>query len=61
MDRSTPDYNYCANVCPVGKAKKDEILHNSDSAIFAAFDMRYFVDQCFKTCKEAQLQHGHET
>lgn len=48
----TPDYNYCANECPIGKVKKDEILRSSDSAIFAAFDMRRFVDQCFKTCEE---------
>lgn len=52
LELKTPDYNYCANECPTGKVKKDEILRSSDSAIFAAFDMCRFVDQCFRTCRE---------
>lgn len=42
--------NYCNNCCPIGKAAKDVFLEINNSAFDAAFDFRYFAENCFKTC-----------
>jgi hypothetical protein len=42
--------SYCNDVCPIGKAARDEFLKINNSAYDAAIDFRFFTDNCFKTC-----------
>lgn len=44
------DIAYCNDECSIGRAAIDKFLAMNNSAFDAAFDFRYFVDNCFKTC-----------
>lgn len=44
------DITYCNDKCSIGKAARDEFLAMNNSAFDAAFDFRYFTENCFKRC-----------
>ena len=41
---------YCNEHCCIGQAAKEKFLDVNNSAIDAAMDFRFFIDNCFKTC-----------
>lgn len=44
------DITYCNDICPIGRAARDEFLNLNNSAFDAAMDFRHFTDNCFKNC-----------
>jgi Fe-S-cluster-containing dehydrogenase component len=42
--------DYCIKDCPLGIEKSKELLDKANSVYDAAMDMRFFVDECIKTC-----------
>lgn len=54
MELTTDQRNYCYKVCPLGKAKSQELLDTLNSAYDAAMDMVAFVEKCAKTCSRCQ-------
>jgi hypothetical protein len=52
MDLTIEQRIYCAEECPIGKAKKKELLNTHDSVYDAAIELDNFVEICKQTCKE---------
>lgn len=44
------DITYCYEHCQIGKAASEKFLQQNNSALDAATDFRFFVDDCAKTC-----------
>lgn len=42
--------DFCIKSCPLGKKKSKELLDKNNSVYDAAMDMRFFVEECLKTC-----------
>ena len=51
VDFDKVDKQYCSEKCPIGIAKKEELLNSNNSAYDAAMDMYWFVEQCCRTCE----------
>lgn len=56
------DFSYCNTECPIGKQASENFLRSNGSALDAAMDFSYFIEECSKTCnnKEA-LNKGLST
>ena len=44
------NFEYCNDICPIGKAAKEHFLNINNSAYDAVFDVRNFVENCFNCC-----------
>lgn len=41
---------YCNEICTIGSAARNKFLEVNNSALDAAMDFRFFIDNCFETC-----------
>ena len=46
---------YCSDTCPIGKAKKKDLLDTNNSGYDAALDMLAFVEHCSENCERYKL------
>lgn len=42
--------DFCITDCPLGIEKSKEFLNKNNSVYDAVIDMRFFVEECIKTC-----------
>lgn len=41
---------FCIKECPIGKKESKRLLEESESSIYAAWDMQTFIDYCIRNC-----------
>lgn len=56
MDLTIEQRIYCSDECPIGKAKKEELLNTHNSGYDAALEMHWFVEKCAETCERCKCQ-----
>lgn len=57
----TLNIKYCCEKCPLGIAKSERLLAENNSAIDAAIDFSFFIDECLKTCMYKNKEIENET
>lgn len=56
MELTTEQRLYCSDQCPIGRAKKTELLNIHNSVYDAAFELLWFVEKCAETCERCKCQ-----